>query len=372
MSQPVTWSEHGREHTATWRSLTGGRAPRSVEVADRAPSAQRVLERASQGVGLLLRTPYPAARKLLTAVQHRVDSRAVPWSADPAEAFYRYRQRRRTRARVLNMLLVEFAEDGTLAMPGAPDVGEACRAAYTEPPAGSVVSLRELLGVLSAAEWYRRGVQVPALGARIHPHYGVFAPTRNEYVDLVAAAPLPPRCEVAFDIGTGSGVLAAVLARRGVAHVVATDTEPRAVASATETARDLGLAGQIDVQLTDLFPSGTADLLVCNPPWLPLAPAGPLDTAVYDEHGRMLAGFLDGAAAHLRPDGQVWLVLSTMAELLGMRPRAELTDRFAAAGLTVLGKSETRPRHRKSLDLRDPLAGLRAAERTQLWRLVRS
>ena len=55
-----------------------------------------------------------------------------------------------------------------------------------------VASLRELLGLISAHEWRKNGVEVPALGAapnnRIHPHYGVFSPQRGEYVSLVQHA----------------------------------------------------------------------------------------------------------------------------------------------------------------------------------------
>ena len=86
---------------------------------------------------------------------------------------------------------------------------------------------------------------MPAVGLRIHPHYGVFAPIRSEYVDLVAKAPLPAAVaspSIAFDIGTGTGVLAAVLARRGIERVVATDMDPRALACARENVERLGLA----------------------------------------------------------------------------------------------------------------------------------
>jgi hypothetical protein len=96
--------------------------------------------------------------------------------------------------------------------------------AYGPGEGPSVVSLRALLGLIGAHEWRIKGIEIAAIGGRIHPHYGVFAPIRHEYVDLVATAPLPDfrssSC-VAFDIGTGTGVLAAVLARRGMRRVVA-------------------------------------------------------------------------------------------------------------------------------------------------------
>jgi LysR family cys regulon transcriptional activator len=160
-----------------------------------------------------------------------------------------------------------------------------------------VSSLRELLGIISAYEWRRNGVEVPALGARIHPHYGVFSPVRGEYVDLVAKAPLPAAQKTdatAFDIGTGTGVLAAVLAKRGFTKVIATDQDPRALACARENVERLGLQAQIDVVSTDLFPPGRAPLVVCNPPWLPARPPRRWNTRCMTRTAAWCAAFWPG------------------------------------------------------------------------------
>ena len=119
----------------------------------------------------------------------------------------------------------------------------------------------------------------------------------------------------------------------------------------------------------DLFPPGCFGLLVCNPPWLPAPASSALESAVYDPDSRMLRGFLAGLAAHLAPGGEGWLVLSDLAEHLDLRPRAALEGWIAAAGLRVLGRLDTRPRHHRPLDATDPLHAARAAEVTSLWRL---
>jgi methylase of polypeptide subunit release factors len=240
-----------------------------------------------------------------------------------------------------------------------------------------VASLRDLLGMTSAFEWRKKGVEIKALGPapnnRVHPHYGVFSPLRGEYVDLVASTALPPTPAgqplLAFDIGTGSGVLAAVLARRGVARVVATDQDTRALACARENLAQLGVAAQVEVVQADLFPPGQANLVVCNPPWLPARASAPIERAVYDEDSRMLLGFLAGLADHLLPGGEGWLIMSDLAEHLGLRTRAELLAAFEQHGLTVLGRLETQAHHPKAADPTDPLHASRAAERTSLWRL---
>jgi methylase of polypeptide subunit release factors len=192
---------------------------------------------------------------------------------------------------------------------------------------------------------------------------------RGEYLQLVAAAPLPST-ELAFDIGTGTGVLAAILARRGVRRVMATDLDPRALACARENALRLGLQGKVEVIEADLFPAGRAPLVVCNPPWLPGRASTPVERAIYDEDGRMLRGFLQGLPAHLAPGGEGWLILSDLAEHLGLRAPGEVASLIQAAGLRVIARSTARPLHPKAADASDSLHAARSREVTSLWRLA--
>lgn len=270
------------------------------------------------------------------------------------------------------MLLIPLDADYSIPLRRAPDIRQACTEAYGPSQGASLVSLRELLGVIGAHEWRVKGIDVPAIGGKIHPHYGIFAPIRSEYVDLVAKAPLPAAVKsssIAFDIGTGTGVLAAVLARRGIKRVIATDQDPRALACARENLERLGLMGQIEVVPADLFPEGRAALVVCNPPWVPARPSSPLEHGIYDPESRMLKGFLQGLAAHLEPGGEGWLIMSDLAEHLGLRTRQELVALFEAAGLEVVDRTDVRPRHPRVSDATDPLHRARTAEVTSLWRL---
>ena len=200
----------------------------------------------------------------------------------------------------------------------------------------------------------------------------MFSPVRGEYLDLVAQAPLPAAlhtCPVAFDLGVGTGVLSAVLARRGVPRVVATDLSARALACAADNLHRLGMDTQVELLEADLYPQGTAALVVCNPPWLPATPTSTLEQAVYDENSAMLRGFLSGLAAHLCEGGEGWLILSDLAEHLGLRSHDQLLHWINTAGLKVLGRLDTRPRHGKAHDASDPLHAARAADVTSLWRL---
>jgi methylase of polypeptide subunit release factors len=256
----------------------------------------------------------------------------------------------------------------------APDVVEALTDALGAQPDGDgLLPLRELLGAVGAREWRRGGVPVAALGARVFPHHGVFAPIRSEYADLVAAA-LADRDlsgKLAFDVGTGTGVLAFLAARRG-ARVVATDSEPRAVACAGENAGRLGLADRVEVREADLFPEGRADLVLCNPPWIPADAHTPLERAVYDPGGRFLAGFLSGLPAHLAPGGEALLVISDLAVRLGLRPPGYLEAAFVEAGLERVAVHSASPSHPRSQDREDPLHEARAGEVTSVHVLRRA
>lgn len=374
----VRWTENGESRSAMWRSERGAPRPREVRVVDDRITADEAYGLACQGIGLLWRGDFQNARQMLKAMGARAEPKRGEARESMTDAFNRERQSRAQRARTLGMLLVPLEADYTIALRRAPDIRQACEEAYGDDREGrgegpSLVSFRELLGVIGAHEWRRNGVEVPALGARIHPHYGVFAPIRSEYVDLVAKAPLPPALDafpIAFDVGTGTGVLAAVLARRGIPRVIATDLDPRALACARENMANLGLAAQVDVMRADLFPEGRAALAICNPPWVPARPSSPLEHGIYDPESRMLNGFLGGLAAHLEPRGEGWLVLSDLAEHLGLRSRGALLASFEAAGLQVLERRDARPRHPRASDASDPLHAARKAERTSLWRLA--
>jgi SAM-dependent methyltransferase len=294
-------------------------------------------------------------------------------TASNLDAFQRERQLRAQRARTLGMLLIPVEAGYSIALRRAPDLREACMEAWGPPGSdASVVSLRELQGLVGAHEWRLKGVELPVPGLRVHPHYGVFAPVRSEYVDLVAKAPLPAALgttPVAFDVGTGTGVLAAVLARRGVPRVIATDLDARALDCARDNVTRLGLSQQVEVVRADLFPEARAALAVCNPPWLPARPSSPLEQGIYDPDSRMLRGFLSGLGAHLAAGGEGWLVLSDLAERLELRSRDELLAWIAAAGLAIVDRLDARPRHPRAADASDPLHRARKAEVTSLWRL---
>jgi methylase of polypeptide subunit release factors len=406
MTSYLQWEDGDSLQQARWQCANGMPQPKQVWVADDTLNADQAYRMVCEGTGLLWRGDFHNAKQLLQALARRVDKTSQNKTAqktkppknktnpdsepaattkatakanpiDPrALVFHQHRQKQAQRARVLSLLLIEIQADGVIPLRRAPDVRLPLTEAFGKLNESIVMPLRELQGLIGAHEWRKKGVLVPALQASIHPYYGVFSPVRGEYVDLVAQAPLPVALSQypALDVGTGTGVLAAVLARRSVAHIIATEQSEVALTCARANLKNLGCTKQVKVVAADLFPD-TAEqyaLVVCNPPWIPAKVNAPIEAAIYDPDSRMLRQFLQGVRSRLAPGGEAWLILSDIAEHLGLRTREALLSWISEAGLKVHAKHDIRPRHAKVQDTSDPLHAARAAEVTSLWRFVLS
>lgn len=369
----INWYEKNKTQAADWQSEAGNPPPKAVVIADDTTKADEAYRLACEGTALLYRGDFQNAKQLLQAITRRVDRKPVKHAETMLEAFHQHRARQIGRANITNKVLIEL-KYGQCDLPRAPDVKAAVQGALIldektdKLPARLVLSLRELLGMVGAYEWRKKGVPIDALNANIHAHYGVYSPVRGEYLELIDHAPLN-NPQVAWDIGTGTGVIAATLVTRGIKQVVATDNSPRALACAAENVQRLNMQSNIQVVQADLFPEGQADLIVCNPPWLPAKANAPIEHAVYDPESKMLKGFLKGVKAHLNPEGEAWLVMSDLAEHIGLRAADDLQNWFTEAGLHVVERLQVAPKHAKASDQSDPLYVARAKEVTSLYRL---
>ena len=382
----IQWDEGGQVNSAKWHSENGIAPHKKIQIADDTLTADIAYRLACEGTAMLYKGDFQNARQLLQALVRRVDKSSKKSSRvdrvakekikTPLDTFNLHRLAQSQRARILGMVLIPINADHSISLRRAPDVTQACLEAYGQQTEPYVISLRELLGVISAHEWRKRGVPVLVRDdeeIRIHPHYGVFSPIRGEYIELVLKVPLPAAIQknsIAFDIGVGTGVLSVVLAIREIEQIVATDQDDRAIVCARENIDRLGLNGQIEILKTNLFPEGKAALIVCNPPWLPARPSSSLEHAIYDPESQMLKGFLENLKDHLLPGGEGWLILSDLAEHLGLRTREELFSWIDTAGLRVVAHLDTKPEHLKVFDKTDTLHRARSQETTSLWRLT--
>lgn len=137
-------------------------------------------------------------------------------------------------------------------------------------------------------------------GLAFHVDPRVLIP-RSPFAELIQSRFEPwldPECiQRILEIGTGSGCMAVACARAfPTARVVATDIDPRALEVARGNVRRHGLEQRIGLVESDLFEriSGTFDLILTNPPYVP---AGDIDSfpAEYRHEPRLaLASGVDG------------------------------------------------------------------------------
>ena len=137
-----------------------------------------------------------------------------------------------------------------------------------------------------------------------------------------------------LEIGSGLG-LAAVLAAREGARVVATDVVPAAVESIRANAALNGVA--VDARLGDCYAPVAGDrfdLICTNPPQMPTPPGrARADAAAAADNGgvdgwEVLDRVIGGARAHLRPGGRL---IFTIFSFLG---RKTAFAKLEAVGLT--------------------------------------
>jgi 16S rRNA (guanine1207-N2)-methyltransferase len=154
------------------------------------------------------------------------------------------------------------------------------------------------------AEWPRREFH-DDLGLWVCAHGAAFAGTSIDIGTrflLTVLDAARPDARTAIDLGCGTGVIAASLARaRPSIRVIATDQSAAAVASARETMRANGIADRVEVVRDDALsaqPASSAELIVVNPPFH-------IGAAV---HAGAALKLFDDAARVLEPGGELWAV----------------------------------------------------------------
>jgi SAM-dependent methyltransferase len=366
----IEWQFEG-PHRALWYSEAGLPPPMTIKIVDDTLSAKQAIRDAKAGIGLLWNGDYHNAREILKAMSRRLVKKprigSQTLASTPAEMFHQHRLDQKRKAEILGLLLIPMSKDFEIILRRGQDVSLACREVLGDVTEDVVMPLKTLLAINSAHEWRKKKIQIPHFDQPFTPHFGVFSPVRGEYIDLVMQTQLPPNVKRAFDIGVGSGILAILLAKKGVNQVIGTDSDARAIACATENIQAFGLGETIQLQHKHLFPEGVADLIICNPPWIPAMPSAPIEYAIFDPDSAMIKALIQELPQHLSPTGQAWIIISDIAEHLGLRSRDELLQLFESAQLKIVEKKDIYPKHPKTRDNTDPLAFARTKEITSLW-----
>lgn len=320
------------------------------------------LLRKDKALFLVYQGDYHNARQLLSAIKRRIQlPRKSPKSLSETITDQWLVQRRliAEQGHQMNRLLIQVDHIHQIQnLRRAPCVSNILSNVFGTRTDPYCMSLRELLGMIGAQQWYEKGIHVSLLEDKIHPHFGVFTPIRQEHFELVDRAAndfLPFMVTngtgvTLMDVGIGTGVLSAIIMKSGkVNRLIGTDINPKAL----DCARDnLSRLGQYDDQKCELisaniFPEDAAkyqaNLIVCNPPWVPGSSNSSLDLGVYDsDDASFLQGFLENAHRYIwranddDNSSEVWLIMSNMAELLGLRSNEMISNMIDAGNLDII------------------------------------
>jgi tRNA1Val (adenine37-N6)-methyltransferase len=128
-----------------------------------------------------------------------------------------------------------------------------------------------------------------------------------------------------LDIGTGTGVIAMMLAQRFIyAHIKAVELDDTAAVTAnnnfqaSQFSERLELYAQSFQEYFHLHPDERFDLIVSNPPFYlqSLHSSGAQKVMAKHTDALLFEQLVSGAAKHLHPDGLLWLILPPAASML--------------------------------------------------------
>lgn len=360
-------------------------APKEFVVMHNVVAIDTGLNILNHGKGILWEGDYFHGTSYLSHISKLFDEKTKkPVAGNIRKVFKEERKFLALRAKILSRFTVRvFAGHSLRHLRRAPDNATAALdSAFGDIRETYVTPLREVLGAMGSWEWRKEGVMIPILEDRIYPHFGVFCPTvRNDYVKLISTVPISEKAKLAYDIGVGTGVLSAILVKRGVNRVVATDICQRALDCADENLTRLGFKENVQLIKCSVYPKAEdiigekPDLIVCNPPWLPYpASRSLIDKAVYDENSAVLRQYLNGIQTHLGDQDhcEAFLILSDLAERFNLRSSEKLHEMFAEANLRVVEKIDAVACHhpkRENTVATSRISAARSKELTSIWRL---
>ncbi len=230
------------------------------------------------------------------------------------------------------------------------------------------VEMQELFGA-----WRRfvDGVPMTVLGHSLHPYYGTYAPTRTSHLELFATwlSQYKGSKTRAVDVGSGSGVLALMLAKAGVEQILAIDDNPNAVHSLELELQRNPPKGLVIPALGDLLePNQTrADLIVMNPPWTQQTPTSLVDRALYYQEG-LFERFFEQAEQHLAPEGRVVLLFSNLISLVQPEVPHPIQAELARGRFSLV-----QTLNRKVKSTKNKVGKARSTkEKVQIWELERA
>lgn len=152
-------------------------------------------------------------------------------------------------------------------------------------------------------------------GFKLKLHPQVYEPAEDTF--LLAENLKVKEGDIALDIGTGTGIIALLMAKKAE-YVLGVDVNPIAIKLAKENAKINGIKN-VEFRVSDLFENveGKFDIITFNPPYLPGEDKElkePIDLALIGgKRGReVLDKFIDQVIDYLKPNGIIQIVQSSI------------------------------------------------------------
>ncbi len=150
-----------------------------------------------------------------------------------------------------------------------------------------------------------------------------------------------------LDIGTGTGLLAMMLAQRyPKASIQALEIESQAGGQAKENFRNSPWAERLELiqmAVQNFCPIDDYDMIVCNPPFYRdhLRPMSPLRSGARHATWLSFSELTAFVGRHLRSTGRFWVLLPP-SELLGVHALAQIEGLWVSHLLEVRNRAHTR------------------------------
>ncbi len=234
--------------------------------------------------------------------------------------------------------------------------------------------LTDFLGMNGARQWYQNGIQLPGLSHKIHPWYGTYFPTRTEHLELFDQwLEKNNDFQLALDMGTGCGALTFYMIKHGIQEVIATDINPNALYSVQQDLKRNPTQAGVQLFETSFF-EGIAnkkpDLVVFNPPWLPLETHTSIDKAMYYDSG-FFDAFFSQAQNSLSASATIAILFSNFARVAGITPDNPIDIILRHSNQFELVQKLEKPITQNPSAGKDWLQKIRSQEKSELYILKR-
>ncbi len=149
---------------------------------------------------------------------------------------------------------------------------------------------------------------------RIIANQGIYPPSEDS--ELLAQSLTIPKNAVCLDLGCGTGIQGITMALLGAKSVTFCDQNPLALENAKQNKKLNHLTCETKFIQSDLFEniSEKFDVITFNPPYVPSEKIKWIDTDGGKKGRIVLDRFLDKIEKHLKPNGQVFFLQTSLNE----------------------------------------------------------